>query len=146
MLAENLAMLRNLRGLTQEQVAEIAGVSRQSYAKWEQGETVPDIEKCDKLAAFYGIKIDGLMHYDEKLGNIRMAPPPEGKFLWGTVKLGNRGQIVIPKEARDKYGLQEGTRLVVLGDETGIALVPAEKFENQLQHVMELSRKMIEEE
>ena len=86
------------------------------------------------------------MHYDEKLGNIRMAPPPEGKFLWGTVKLGNRGQIVIPKEARDKYGLQEGTRLVVLGDETGIALVPAEKFENQLQHVMELSRKMIEEE
>ena len=29
-----------------------------------------------------------------------LAPPPEGKFLWGTVKLGNRGQIVIPKEAR----------------------------------------------
>ena len=47
------------------------------------------------------------MHYDEKVGNTKMAPPPEGKFLWGTIKLGNRGQIVIPKEARDKYGLQE---------------------------------------
>ena len=57
------------------------------------------------------------MHYDEKVGNTKMAPPPEGKFLWGTVKLGNRGQIVIPKEARDKYGLQEGSRLVVLGDD-----------------------------
>lgn len=37
MLAENLAMLRSLKGLSQEQAAEIAGVARQSYAKWEQG-------------------------------------------------------------------------------------------------------------
>ena len=29
------------------------------------GETVPDIEKCDRLASFYGIKLDALMHYDE---------------------------------------------------------------------------------
>ena len=58
MLTDNLIMLRNVRGLTQEQVAEIVGVTRQSYAKWEQGDSVPDIEKCDKLAKFYGIKID----------------------------------------------------------------------------------------
>ena len=50
MLAENLALLRNLRGMTQEEVAEVIGISRQSYAKWEQGETIPDIEKCDRLA------------------------------------------------------------------------------------------------
>lgn len=136
MLSENLVMLRNLKGLTQEQVAEVVEISRQSYAKWEQGETVPDIEKCDRLASFYGIKLDALMHYDEKVGNTKMAPPPEGKFLWGTVKLGNRGQIVIPKEARDKYGLQEGSRLVVLGDEEGIALIQAEKFESQLKMLM----------
>ena len=37
MLAENLALLRNLRGMTQEEVAEVIGISRQSYAKWEQG-------------------------------------------------------------------------------------------------------------
>lgn len=37
MLADNLVMLRNLKGLTQEQVAEVIGISRQSYAKWEQG-------------------------------------------------------------------------------------------------------------
>ena len=46
MLADNLILLRGLKGLTQEQAAEIAGVTRQSYSKWEQGETVPDIEKC----------------------------------------------------------------------------------------------------
>ena len=50
----------------------IVGVTRQSYAKWEQGDSVPDIEKCDKLAKFYGIKIDALMHYDEKVGNTKV--------------------------------------------------------------------------
>lgn len=145
MLTDNLIMLRNVRGLTQEQIAEIVGVTRQSYAKWEQGDSVPDIEKCDKLATFYGIKIDALMHYDEKVGNTKVTPPPEGKFLWGTVKMRNRGQIVIPKEARENYGLNDGSRLVVLGDLEGIALIPAERFEQQLRNAMEQSRKIVEE-
>ena len=144
-LAENLVMLRTVKGMTQEQVAEVIGISRQSYAKWEQGDSVPDIEKCDKLAKFYGIKIDALMHYDEKVGNTKVTPPPEGKFLWGTVKMGSRGQIVIPKEARENYGLSEGSRLVVLGDLEGIALIPAERFEQQLRNAMEQSRKIVEE-
>ena len=88
MLSENLVMLRNLKGLTQEQVAEVVEISRQSYAKWEQGETVPDIEKCDRLASFYGIKLDALMHYDEKVRNTKMAPPPEGKIFMGNGKAG----------------------------------------------------------
>ena len=46
MLSENLAMLRSLKGLSQEQAAEIAGVARQSYAKWEQGDTLPDDFIC----------------------------------------------------------------------------------------------------
>lgn len=46
MLAENLALLRNIRGMTQEEVAEVIGISRQSYSKWEQGETIPDIENA----------------------------------------------------------------------------------------------------
>ncbi|MDY3873189.1 MAG: helix-turn-helix domain-containing protein [Roseburia lenta] len=145
MLAENLIMLRNLKGMTQEQIAEVIGISRQAYAKWESGETVPDIAKCDRLAGFYQIKMDDLMHYNEKVGDVRLAPPPEGKFLWGTVKVGNRGTIVVPKEARDTYGLKEGDRLVVLGDGEGIALVSAQKFEQRLRETMELSRKIVEE-
>lgn len=146
MIGDNIKFYRKKNQLTQDDIAEACNVTRQAVSKWENGETVPDIEKCDRLASFYGIKLDALMHYDEKVGNTKMAPPPEGKFLWGTIKLGNRGQIVIPKEARDKYGLQEGSRLVVLGNEEGIALIQAEKFESQLKSALELSRKMVAED
>lgn len=50
MLSENLVMLRNLKGLTQEQVAEVVEISRQSYAKWEQGLSVPDSGMLISLA------------------------------------------------------------------------------------------------
>lgn len=146
MIGDNIKFYRKKNQLTQDDIAEACNVTRQAVSKWENGETVPDIEKCDRLASFYGIKLDALMHYDEKVGNTKMAPPPEGKFFWGTVKLGNRGQIVIPKEARDKYGLQEGSRLVVFGDEEGIALIQTEKFESRLKSALEQSRKMVAED
>lgn len=104
MLADNLIFLRNIKGLTQEQVAEVIGISRQSYSKWEQGETYPDIDKCDKLAKYYGVTIDSLVHQDNKVDDIKIAPAPIGKHLWGTVTIGSKGQIVIPKAAREmKY-------------------------------------------
>ena len=103
MLADNLIFLRNIKGLTQEQVAEVIGISRQSYSKWEQGETYPDIDKCDKLAKYYGVTIDSLVHQDNKVDDIKIAPAPIGKHLWGTVTIGSKGQIVIPKAARETY-------------------------------------------
>ena len=142
MLAENLALLRNIRGMTQEEVAEVIGISRQSYSKWEQGETIPDIEKCARLAEFYGVSIDALVHQDEEVGKARVAPAPMGKHLWGTVAMGAKGQIVIPKAARDTFRLSEGDRLVVLGDEEqGIALIKAEVFEEQMQTALRVGQK-----
>ena len=131
MLADNLIFLRNIKGLTQEQVAEVIGISRQSYSKWEQGETYPDIDKCDKLAKYYGVTIDSLVHQDNKVDDIKIAPAPIGKHLWGTVTIGSKGQIVIPKAARETFKLNEGDRLVVLGDDAeGIALVKVDVFEH----------------
>ena len=145
MLADNLVMLRNLNGMTQEQVAEVAGVSRQSYAKWEQGETVPDIEKCDRLAKLYGISIDALIHQDNAVGHTRIAPAPVGKHLWGMVTIGSKGQIVIPKAARETFDLKEGDSLVVLGDEAeGIALVKSTDFETRMQEALQMSQQKVE--
>ncbi len=146
MLADNLIFLRNIKGLSQEQVAEVIGISRQSYSKWEQGETYPDIDKCDKLAKFYGVTLDSLVHQNDKIGNSKLAPAPVGKHLWGTVTIGGKGQIVIPKAARDTFDLSEGDRLVVLGDDSeGIALVKAEIFEQRMQEALNLSRQMTDE-
>lgn len=54
MLKDNLVMLRNIHGFSQEAIAEKIGISRQAYAKWESGATVPDVEKCSLLAEVYG--------------------------------------------------------------------------------------------
>ena len=125
----------------QEQAAEIAGVTRQSYSKWEQGETVPDIEKCDRLARHYGVTLDALLHDQNRVGHTALAPAPAGKHLWGAVTLGARGQIIIPKAAREMFDLKEGDRLIVHGDEgEGIALVKAEDFERKMQKALEMSQ------
>ena len=54
MLKENLLMLRNINGYSQEEIAEKINISRQAYAKWESGATLPDIEKCMRIAEIYG--------------------------------------------------------------------------------------------
>lgn len=144
MLADNLVILRNIKGLTQEAVAEAIGISRQSYSKWEQGETIPDVDKCYKLAKFYGVTIDSLVNQSDKIGNVKIAPAPIGKHIWGTVTIGTKGQIVIPKTARDVFNLKDGDRVVVLGDEKeGIALVKAEIFEEKMQEALKLSQQAL---
>ncbi len=138
MLKENLIMLRKLNGYSQEQVAEKIDISRQAYAKWESGVTTPDIEKAARLAELYGTTVDGLLK-EERTEGIGMLPPaPKDKHLWGSVTLGDRGQIVIPKAARDSLGLASGDRLIVASDEHGLALVPAEFFESRMKELMKL--------
>ena len=127
-LARNLSSLRRAAGLSQEKAAEAAGVTRQALAKWESGETTPDVLHCDKLAELYGVSLDDLLHFEQKPGSF--PPPPRGKHVFGVVQMGERGQIVIPKRARELFNLGKGDTLVVLGDTNpgtaGIALVPAQ--------------------
>ena len=137
MLKDNLAMLRTLHGYSQEQIAEKIGISRQAYAKWESGATTPDIEKAAKLAEVYGTTIDDLLKTQTTDGLGMIPPPPKGKHLWGSVTMGERGQIVIPKAARDSLGLNGGDRLLVLSDEIGVALIPADYFEAMMHDALE---------
>ena len=141
MLKDNLVMLRKLNGYSQEQIADRIGISRQAYAKWEQGLTTPDIEKASQLAKVYGITIDNLMGSQEEDGMTVLPPAPPGKNIWGTVTIGERGQIVIPKAARDKFGFKSGDRLIVASDENGIALLPTAFFERKMQEYIQSSGK-----
>ncbi len=64
-IGENLKRQRKLRELTQEQLADILGVSFQSVSKWERGEGYPDIELLPTIAEYFGITTDELMGMKE---------------------------------------------------------------------------------
>lgn len=127
MINENLLTLRKTKRFSQEDVAEAIGVSRQAVAKWESGETTPDITNCMALAKLYGVSLDDLVNYSPVETGIGI--PPKGKHMFGIVRLGEKGQIVIPKRAREVFHLKPGDSLVVLGDEAqGIAITKADDF------------------
>ena len=129
-IARNLTTLRQLHKYSQENVAEQIGVSRQAVAKWEAGESVPDIINCDALAQLYNVELNDLIHHNQEQTGLNI--PPKGKHIFGTVRVGERGQIVLPKQARDVFNIKSGNRLVILGDESldhpGIALMKEEFF------------------
>ena len=60
----------------------------------------------------------------------------EGKYLFGVVKVGDKGQIVIPKDARKIYDIKPGDSLMMLGDERGIALLKTEIFQGIIDQAM----------
>ena len=128
MFKDNLIQLRKMKRLTQEDIADKLDVTRQAVAKWESGETMPDIEKSRQLAEILEVSLDDLVNYTQR-ENMGMQLPPKGKHLFGVVKVGEKGQIVIPAKARKIFNISSGDDLVVLGDESqGLALIKSEKL------------------
>lgn len=122
MISTNLMHLRKLYQYTQEDVAQKVGVSRQSVAKWEAGESLPDLDSIVALSKLYNVTVDNLINYNEDDAGITI--PPKGKHFFGSVTVGERGQIVIPQEARKLFNICPGDKLVILGDEErGLAIV-----------------------
>lgn len=68
---------------------------------------------------------------------------PKGHYIFGTVKVGERGQIVIPKEARQVFSINAGDTLIVLGDEKwGIAVTKSDVLE---KYAIDVFKKIGEE-
>ncbi|MBR5181531.1 MAG: helix-turn-helix transcriptional regulator [Clostridiales bacterium] len=128
MFKDNLIHLRKLNQLTQEDVADKIGVTRQSIAKWESGETVPDLDKCRLLAELFGVSLDDLANFESE-EHMGIGVPPKGKHMFGLVTVGDKGQIVIPAKARKMFDISAGDQLVILGEEgQGLAAVKPEYF------------------
>lgn len=97
MISKNLKQLRKRFRYTQEEIAEYLHVSRQAVAKWENGESTPDIASCIALAKCYDVTLDDLVHYDDQGSGIGI--PPKGKHYFGAVTVSERGQISLPKKS-----------------------------------------------
>lgn len=135
-----LKMFRKQCGFTQEEVAEKLGVSRQALAKWERGETQPDIESCLKLADLYEITVDMLVR------NLGKELHGDGKHIFGCSKINSKGQITLPAKCRDVFNLKTGDNMLILGDENkGIALVNLGSISGGIGRVKDKLKKYKEE-
>ncbi len=127
-ICDNLRILRAKERYSMEDIAEIIGVSRQSVAKWESGESLPDIDKCVKLAKLYKVTLDDLV--SATIEELEMEDDEEkGKYCFGVVKLQD-GKIIVPDKAKEIFKLDEGDTLMFLGDKKkgGMALVKIDKL------------------
>ena len=140
MFKDNLIELRKLNGMSQDELADRIGVSRQTVSKYETGESLPDIEKCKRIAEVFSVSMDDLINYERNnKNNLGLNVPPKGKHIFGMVKVGDNGQIVIPAEARKIFDINPGDNLIVLGDESqGIAIVK----EKGLMDLLRLATKL----
>ena len=129
-IGEKIASLRNLAGMSQEQLAEKLGVSRQSVSKWEMDQALPQIDKVLLLCEIFNISADKLLREDVKVAGTKetknkyfgtdgfrgeanvnltsMNAYKVGRFLgWyyssplsGCMKSNHRPRIVIGKDTR----------------------------------------------
>ena len=86
-------------------------------------ESTPDLHNSMKIADLFGVTLDALVnHNSEEMG---VDIPPKGQHFFGTATVGERGQIVIPKKAREIFRINPGDSIVIIGDEDrGLALAP----------------------
>ncbi len=61
----------------------------------------------------------------------------DGKYIFGVVKVGDKGQIVIPRDARKVYDIKPGDALILLGDQKGMAILKTEIFQTAIDQAME---------
>lgn len=72
-LENSLFQARKKCGLSQEDVAEKLGISRQTVSKWETDETIPDIRQSKKMAVLYNVSLDELIDFDIDVQEIQEA-------------------------------------------------------------------------
>ena len=137
-LGNSLFQARKKSGLSQEDVAEKLGVSRQTVSKWETDETVPDIRQSKRMAVLYHLSLDELINFDFDVKQVQDAidntsAETEAKINWTnawgkkypillkyqeSVNISNyaRRLNMMLDELRQEYNFSEQDAMLVLKD------------------------------
>ena len=75
---QNVQRLRRAAGLSQEELAERLGVTRQAVSKWERDSAYPEMEKLARMSQLFGVTVEALLNGDPAPAEARPAPPPDG--------------------------------------------------------------------
>ena len=122
-VSDNLKILRNKHGYTMESLAEIIGVSRQTIAKWEAGESYPDLENCAKLSQLYKVFLDALINKPLWEGEVDDFVGSETKVC-GAVEISEEGAVMLPDVVMKMFGFEPGEKVLLLADRNqGVAIV-----------------------
>ncbi len=136
MLKDVLKNLRKANHISQEYLSSELNVSRQTIAKWEKGESVPDIYSLQKLCQIYNVSIDEVLNSDKV--DAKYAKPLD-KFCFGYVTVDEKGKITLPSVALNTFKLKEGSKLILFGDlKQGLALVDPLSLEQLAQEAINL--------
>ena len=91
-LGERIQSYRKKNGLSQEQLAEALGVSRQAVSKWELNDAQPDLDKVRALARLFQVSTETLLGTESPEPEAAAAVPPRAKrpqwYLLGLIPLG----------------------------------------------------------
>ena len=127
-IADNLNLMRQKSGYSLEALAEIISVSRQTIAKWELGDSYPDLMNCMKLASLYKVSLDELV-------NKPMREIQNSDFLsldnkiGGVIDVSEEGTIRIPVTVLEMFDIHPGEKVLLLADKKqGIALIKCSYF------------------
>ena len=136
MLKDVLKNLRKTNHVSQEYLSNELHVTRQTIAKWEKGESVPDIYSLQKLCQIYNVSVDEVLNSDKV--NAKYAKPLD-KFCFGYVTIDKEGKITLPPVALKTFKLKEGSKLILFGDlKQGLALVDPLSLEELAQEAINL--------
>ena len=109
-LGERIVHYRKRQGLSQEQLSQRLGVSRQSVSKWERDESLPEADKLPLLAKTLGVSLDALLSGEEEAPPQPAGPMPAkggavGKLAWLFRRWGWVGGLVLAAYGAFAFGL-----------------------------------------
>ena len=132
-LGDKIKNLRHLKRISQKDLAEMLGVTRQTIASWEDGRTIPDLMMAAKLVDVLNVTLEDLVSAEKSPETCTLGPN-EKRFL-GTVTIGKDCIVKLPKEFLREMGVFPGDQMLMLADtERGVEFLPMDTlWKNSLE-------------